>query len=87
MYEGCHGDDQTDSPLVQSPDSLLLRYSEEGVCHPTILGLPAQLVHCLTLNLQSSLGCVERKGACERERRESERQGGREGEEKRERWR
>ena len=59
------------------------------MCHPTVLGLSTQLVSCLTLNLQSSLGCVERKGACERrrKRRKSERQGGREGEEKRKRRR
>lgn len=60
----------TDSPLVQRPDSLVLRYSEKGVCHTTILCLSAQLVKCLTLNLQSGLGCVKREGACEGEEEE-----------------
>ena len=50
------------------------------MCHTTVPCLPAQLINCLTLNLQPGLGCVERKGACEGEEEEEE-----EEEEKRER--
>ena len=67
------------SPFVQCCESLLLWYSEQGMCHTAIPCLFAQFISCLQLTLyhESGLCRVEGKGAC-REVGMRGREGGRE---------